>query len=323
MKSVRLMTLAAMAAILAWAGSAAARSVAVDGYAAMVNQRVILRSEVFAMVYPLQQKLKLEHSGAELEKKLEEAYTNVLESLIERALIVEEFTRQGRLLPDRAIDSQVNSLISERFNNNRMAFLDALAEERLTLAEWREQAKDGLIVTILRRTEILDRVAVAPREMRDYYEKNLAAYRTPEEVQLRLIVLHPGATAEERAAKIEEARRIRERLMNGEDFAAAAKTASEGPKAAQGGDMGWMETAQLRAELAAGIEGIEAGRLSEVIETPDEIYIAKVEGRKQASVTPFESVRPEIEILLRKQEMDRLYKSWISRLKNRFYVKVF
>ncbi|MBP7829083.1 MAG: peptidyl-prolyl cis-trans isomerase [Kiritimatiellae bacterium] len=323
MKSVRLMTLAAAAAGLAWADPAAARSVAVDGYAAMVNQRVILKSEVFAMVYPLQQKLKLEHSGSELEKKLEEAYTNVLESLIERALIVEEFVRQGRMLPDRAIDSQVNSLISERFNNNRMAFLDALAEERLTLAEWREQAKDGLIVTILRRTEILDRVAVAPRQVREYYEQHLDSYRTPEEVQLRLIVLHPGATPEERAAKIEEARRIRERLAGGEDFATVAKTVSEGPKAAQGGDMGWMQTSDLRAELAAGVKDLGPGQLSEVIETSDEIYLAKVEGRKQAAVAPFEEARRNIEDRLHKQELERLYDAWIARLKNRFYVKVF
>jgi parvulin-like peptidyl-prolyl isomerase len=303
--------------------SAGGRAVPVDGYAAMVNQRVILKSEVFALVYPVQQQLQLSYTGLELEKKLDEAYRNVLDTLVERALIVEEFNRQGRALPDRAIDTQVNSLISERFNNNRMAFLDALAEERLTLAEWREQARDGLIVTILRRTEVLDRVTVAPREVREYYEKNLDRYRAPEEVLFRLIVLHPGTTEEERAAKVEEARRIQARLKEGEDFAALARTASEGPKAAQGGDMGWMEPAQLRTELAAGVKGLGPDQVSEVIETPDEIYLAKIEGRKQASITPFKNVRRDIEALLRKQEADRLYKAWIARLKNRFYVKVF
>lgn len=321
LKTVRQMVMITAGLVLA--GSAAGRAVPVDGYAAMVNQRVILKSEVFALVYPVQQQLQLSYTGLDLEKKLDEAYRNVLDTLVERALIVEEFNRQGRALPDRAIDTQVNSLISERFNNNRMAFLDALAEERLTLAEWREQAKDSLIVTILRRTEILDRVAVAPREVRESYETNLDRYRTPEEVLLRLIVLHPGTTEEERAAKIGEARRIRARLTEGEDFAAVARTVSEGAKAAQGGDMGWMETAQLRAELAQGIHGLAPGQIGEVIEAPDEIYLAKVEGRKQASVTPFEDVRRDIEALLRKQEADRLYKGWIARLKNRFYVKVF
>ncbi|MBU1693547.1 MAG: peptidyl-prolyl cis-trans isomerase [Verrucomicrobia bacterium] len=315
--------MALIAAGLVLAEGAAGRAVPVDGYAAMVNQRVILKSEVFALVYPVQQKLQLSYTGLELEKKLDEAYRNVLDTLIERALIVEEFNRQGRALPDRAIDTQVNSLISERFNNNRMAFLDALAEERLTLAEWREQAKDSLIVMILRRTEVMDRVALAPREVRKYYEENLDRYRTPEEVLFRLIVLHPGTTEEERAAKVEEARRIRTRLTEGEDFSTVARTASEGPKAAQGGDMGWMEPSQLRVELAQGIQGLDPGQISEVIETPDEIYLAKVEGRKQASVTPFEEVRRTIEGLLRKQEADRLYKAWIARLKNRFYVKVF
>ena len=60
-----------------------------------------------------------------------------------------------------------------------------------------------------------------------------------------------------------------------------------------------------------------------MIDTGDELYILRLEGRKEASVTPFEQVAKEIEDDLKKQENERLYTAWIARLKKKYYVKVF
>ena len=57
--------------------------------------------------------------------------------------------------------------------------------------------------------------------------------------------------------------------------------------------------------------------------TQDELYILKVEAKKSAAVTPFEEAQQSIEKELRKTEEDRLYKAWIQRLKDKYYVKVF
>lgn len=304
-------------------GPAPARSVAVDGYAAMVNRRAILLSDVLSVAYPAQMQLRQSLAGAELEQKMQEAYQSALDELIERALIIEEFTRRGGMLPERAVDAQVNSLISDRFNNDRLAFLNALARERITFTEWREQAKESLMISVLRRQEVLDRAAVAPRDVLASYEQNLDHYRLPEQVHLRLIMLHAGETDQEREVKRQEAGKVRARIEAGEDFAELARTLSEGAKAAQGGDRGWLEPASLQPALAQAITGLAVGEVSPVVETPGEFYLAKVEGRKQASVTPFEEVRADIEKALLKQETERLYDGWIARLKKRFYVHIF
>ncbi len=311
------------AAMALCALSAPGAGMQVDGYAALVNSRVITAGDVLALIQPVRLQLEKSYSGDELESKTEEAFQAGLQALIERALILEEFTAQGGTIPDRFIDDQISEVVSDHFNNARAAFLKALTEDRLTLDDWREETRNRLQVTILRRKEVTDKVVVPPRAVREAYDASIDKYRTPAQVKLRMIALHKGGTAEDQAAKLGEAAKLRERLLAGEDFGEVAKTSSEGIKAAKGGDMGWVEPRSLRPELAQAAEQLEAGRISEVIPTEDELYILKVEARKNASVMPFEEAQASIAKELRKTEEDRLYKAWIQRLKDKYYVKIF
>jgi len=189
---------------------AMARSQSVDGYAALVNDRVITVGEILAIVQPIRAQLAETFDGTELDKKMEQAYREGMDALIERALILEEFTAMGGSIPDRAADDQINVMINERFKNDRTAFLEALAEDRMTLDDWREETKNRLIVNLMRRREVTDRVILAPRAVRDLYESRSTQYQVPEQIQLSMIVLHKGASTNDLAVKKNEAAQIRE-----------------------------------------------------------------------------------------------------------------
>ncbi len=309
-------------AALAAATAAPARTMPVDGYAAYVNNRVITVGEILAIIQPIRAQLAETYSGKELEEKMAEAYQEGLDALIERALILEEFTAMEGNIPDRAVDDQINVMINDRFKNDRAAFLEALAEDRMTMDDWREETKNRLIVNLMRRREVIDRVVITPRAVRDVYESRAAEYQVPEQIRLSMIVLHKGTTADDQAVKMKEAGRIREKLLAGGNFAELAKASSEGYKAADGGDQGWMDPKTLRKELAAAVASLEPGRISDVIETDNDFYILKVEAKKNASVIPFDDVRNQVEAELRKAEEVRMYKAWIERLKRKFYVKI-
>lgn len=309
--------------VLGLPAAAPARGMRVDGYAAMVNQRVITIGDVLDYIQPVQMKLAETYEGEELQKRVSAAMSEQLETLIERALILEEFTLKGGTIPDRLVDDRINGMISDRFKNSRTAFFEALSQERLTLDEWREQTREQLIISVMRRQEVGDRVIVSPRAVRETYEARLDTYRVPEQVKLQMIVLHQGATAEDQKVKREEAEKIRAKLLAGEDFGEVAKASSEGNRAAEGGDQGWLEPSSLRAELTAVVDQLEPGRISEVVEAGDELYLLKVEARKNESILPFDEARKGIEKELRMAEEERLYKTWIVRLRRKFYVKVY
>jgi len=63
----------------------------------------------------------------------------------------------------------------------------------------------------------------------------------------------------------DKARQIRERLLNGEDFAAIAKKESIDPSATSGGNLGLIDLSTLRPELREALKRIAPGRVTEVI----------------------------------------------------------
>lgn len=303
-------------------GYANEKAQAVDGFAAVVNERVITMGDVLDFIQPNILQLRDVYAGEELERKREEAYTTGLQLLVDQALIVEEFKKSGGTIPDRLVNDRINEVIFDQFENDRAKFLAALAEEQITLEDWRERIRERLIVSALRQQEINDRVQVTPDNLRQAYEKSRAKFSRPQQIKLSMITLRKNRSADETAAR-EEAVRLRGRLLAGENFATLAKEFSHDPKAVNGGDWGWITPQDLRAELRQGLDTLKVGDISDILETPDAFYVARVEEQRAAYQPTLEELRPELEKDVRRAEADRLYQAWMERLKRKHAIKIF
>ncbi|MCX7819203.1 MAG: peptidylprolyl isomerase [Kiritimatiellae bacterium] len=296
--------------------------VLLDGYAAFVNDRPILISDVLRYAQSADRQAVKTLSGPELEEALQRNYQAGLRALIERELILAEAERRKLDLPDAVVDAHINQLVRERFEGGRAALLAALAAEGLTYEEYRRQIRDDLRVMLLRRQEVNDRVTVPPAQLYSAYLARLASYQQPEQVRIRLLVLRKGATPEEAAARRRLAETLVERVRRGESFADLAREFSEGPAAAQGGDLGWRQPAELRPEIAATVRTLRPGEVSPVIELPEEFHLVALEARREARVRPFTEVAPELERELLKQQTEQRLDEWLSELRVRHYVRV-
>lgn len=295
-----------------------------DGYAAIVNERVITVGDVMEFVNANDLQMRDDFAGAELARRRQEAFNSARDLLIEQALIVEEFKKLGGTIPDRAVDDRIKDFIFERFDNDRAKFLAALAEDQITLDEWRERVRERIIVSILRRQEVNDRIKITPSALRAAYDAQPEKWRVPERVQLRLIVLRvSGDDPASAEAQRQLAIRARGRILAGETFAEVAREISQDSKASAGGDWGWRDPSDFDPALRAAIENLPPGEISNVIETPGAVYLAYVEARQAARTRTFEEVRPDIERELRQAEAERLYTRWIERLRRKYFVQVF
>ena len=303
--------------------SSRGQSIPVDGYAALVNQRYINISDVLSIIQPIERQLRQAYEGEELEEKIRDAYDKARETLIERALMVEEFKRQNGSIPDKVVEDRIDEIVRERFDGNRSAFLQTLSEERLTYDEWREEIREQLIVSLLRQKEVGERITVSPSAVYDLYQLRLPEYQNPERVKLRMIVINMGSNEEDRKIKKKEAQHLLQKLIDGEDFGTLAKTYSEGGKASKGGDWGWIEPEMLKEDLRITVATMQPGEFSSVVDLEKEFYIMKLEARQSSSVTPFSEIRSELAKEVRREEAERLYTDWIGRLRNKHFVKVF
>jgi peptidyl-prolyl cis-trans isomerase SurA len=300
------------------------KPIPVDGYAASVNDKVITVSEVLKAMEPLEKQLRESTFDDTLAGKLEDAYEKTLNSLIERELILNYFAGQKQFsLPDSVIDSRIDEIVRNKFNNSRAELRKVLDKEGLTFDEWRASYKNSLIVALLREREVDSKVIVPPQAIREAYEKAGDKYKVPAQLEVRAIVINQEGTREEAALKLKQLEDIRKRLLSGESFEDLAKQASEDQKAASGGYWGWIDPDSRRAELATALKNLSVGDISQVIQAGDELYLLKVESRKNASVVKFESVQESIRNELYKKELRRLYDVWIERLKQNAYIKKF
>ena len=99
-------------------------------------------------------------------------------------------------------------------------------------------------------------------------------------VELRIIVVDSSSQAD----------RVLERLKNGEDFAAVAKSVSIDPTASDGGYMGPIDPATLRPDLRDAIKGMTPGQITNVIHGKSGYAIVKVVSPSET--TPVDNTAP-------------------------------
>ncbi len=98
------------------------------------------------------------------------------------------------------------------------------------------------------------------------------------------VELPSAALDDEKVAARQKAERARERITKGEDFASVAREVSQGPTAILGGDLGCLGTGYgIGAdELKKAAEGLKAGEVSAVIESPRGFHVLRVAGKLAA-----------------------------------------
>ncbi|MFA7257121.1 MAG: peptidyl-prolyl cis-trans isomerase [Kiritimatiellales bacterium] len=290
---------------------------AIDGYAARVDNHVITYGEVRESVAPFVQQLLQKYKGQELAERMQAAYLDARESLIEETLLKAETKTLGLSLPDKVVDDEVNRLIRERFNDNHTLLTRALASRRMTFDEWKQEVRDQITVRVFYNQEVIRRANVPAQAVRDEYERTKEEYFIPFKVKYSYILINKGKTDEDRAVKQKLAEDTLKKLHDGADFDALAKEFSEGETATSP----WREPKDIREELRPALQKTPAGQISGLIETPDEFYIVKVEERREEGYVPFEEARQSIENKLLAAEQDRLHNELIKTLSAKHFIE--
>lgn len=320
MNRILLLLIMALAAAPARAQDLPAEGVLLDSYAALVNGKVITVGDVLAALQPAQEDLMARYSGDALREKLLEQYDSVRDDLVDSELILLDFEMQGGTLPDRAIEDHVNNVVHERFGNDRTAFLRALADQRITFAEWRKQMKEQLTVQMMRQKEVSAKILIAPLDLQRSYEaKKDTDYAVPESVRLRTLALGKGDTAKETEAARARAETLRDRIRSGEiPFAQAA---TDGVILQDDDD--FIEVASLDPAIRAALGNLAPGDVSAPLEIGDSLYLVQLVEHRAAGIRPFNEVAPAIEKELRRAEFERLNRAWIDSLRAKYHVQLF
>ncbi len=300
------------------------RAELVNGIRAVVYEAVITQGEVDADAALVAGELQRQYRRQPeiFEKKINEALAESLDRALQRQLILRDYVASGYQMPESIIDEVVKERIREDFGGSRAKMTETLQARGVTYEQFKKQTRDRFIISQLQAKNIYQELIISPNKLEAYYLNHPGEFQVEDQVKLRMIVLNK-ATEAEAETKRAMAGEISSRIKQGAVFAEEASMYSEGSKHNIGGDWGWVERRVLRKELVGPAFALKPGELSEIIETPGEIYLMLVEDKKSAHRKSLTEVRPEIERLLMTEEQNRLRKQYIDRLKKKTYVRYF
>ncbi len=247
----------------------------VNGLQAVVDSAIVTIGEVQAMSLPAEAMLAREYATQPLilQKKVSDARNDTLEQLLERQLILHDFNSafdkpEKRAVLEKMINKDINqevaSEIRTRFGGNRMAFIQTLRAEGITMERHREQIRDRMLISSLRQKNISAEIIVSPHRVEAYYAEHREEFKVQEELKLRIIALNCSGASE--AAQTERlAADILMKLNDSATFIEMATIHSEGSQRKDGGDLGWWEPDRLRKGLADTALALQGGQHSGVL----------------------------------------------------------
>lgn len=250
--------------------SQSSNEVIIDKIIAKIDNQIILKSEL--EISYLQYFASLSPEQAREDVAEEKLKCRIFESLIINKILVAKAEIDSVIVENKVIEDQLD---------RRMEFFIAQigSEEKLEeyydksidelKSELRLQVKEQLIIQEM-QDNITQKNKVTPSEVKKFFNKidkdSLPYFST--EVEIAQIVIFPKVgRAQKIQAKI-KLQKIRQRILNGEDFAAMVQEYSHDPGSAKvGGELGFWKIGELAPEYEAAALNLKPNDISDVIES--------------------------------------------------------
>ena len=245
-----------------------------DQVVAIVQDDVILQSELEARVDTITSRLEAQGTGLPPRQVLQE---RVLEQLITESIQMQLADRAGMRISDNELNETMAN-IAERNGMTLAQFEAQLASEGVTYNQAREQIRKEMLTSRVQQRQVGNRVRVTDREVENYLEAQQARGSNVAEYRLAYIYISvddPTNEAEVAAAR-EKAQSLRREIVEGRDFREVAVAESDASNALEGGDMGWRAEGQLPSLVAPVVPELAVGEPSPVLENNSGFHMVMV-----------------------------------------------
>ena len=301
-----------------------------DGIAAIVEDKVITVEDIRRDIAPLIPTVRKDaRNEKEFNEKLEALQDDIIQTQIDRVLIVKEFNKpkdgdekNKRQVPASIIDNQIAEIQITQFDGDRSKFLAYLRSRGMTLREFRKEQEEDIIYNYMRQQQRKSQSTVSPVKVETYYKENKDRFYQEDSALLRVIQF--TRNNKETDPLLEgKAQAVLAKFHTGESFAELAREFSQDTRRTKGGDWGWTKRSDMRKEFSDILFSLKKGEVSRPILIPEGCFLLYVEDRKYAGIQTLEEVRDEIERILAQQMTRQSQEKWLERLRRNGYIRMF
>jgi peptidyl-prolyl cis-trans isomerase SurA len=277
MKKINIISIVCLALVVATGSPAKELSETgqfLDGVAAIVNEGVVLKSELNR-----QTELIVSRATAQgIELPPEDILTEqVLERLIVEEVQMQRASRIGIQISDQQLNTAI-ARVAEQAGSTFEEMPAMLAEDDIEYGEYRRDMRKQMVLEQLRQIEVTGRISVSPREIQqclDEIEDNVVVNSSYNLAHI-LISIPESANSEQIAEAETEANLVYSRLGDGADFAQLAIRYSDSQTGLEGGDLGWREGSQLPTLFSDVVGSMGVGDYSAPIRAVSGFHLVKI-----------------------------------------------
>ncbi|MDG1122794.1 MAG: peptidylprolyl isomerase SurA [Glaciecola sp.] len=259
-----------------------------DKVSVIVDKGVILESEIRELVKTVKDNATKNNQALPSDRALR---TQAIERLILDNLQMQVADRMGIQVSDPQLEQTIAN-IAQNQNSSVDQLRASIRQAGLDYENYRESVRKELITGEVRRANVRRRIYITPQEIATLV--SLIEEQGNEQAEYRLghilIGFPPEPTDEDITGARSRADKVLTLLNSGSDFAKIAIASSSGPKALDGGDMGWLNINSMPTLFAEVIQGKETDALIGPIRSGAGFHILKILETRGVEVAKLEEI---------------------------------
>jgi peptidyl-prolyl cis-trans isomerase SurA len=292
---------------------------AVEDIIARVNDQIITKTDYERAQQQLDEEGR--QRGA-TRQEISEAHKDLLRNLIDQQLWLSK-GKELNITGDTELVQRLND-IRKQYNMASLDDLEQAAKEQgVSFEDFKQNIRNQIITQNVMRQQVGAKIQFTPGEAMQYYDEHKQDFSQPESVRLSEIRIAADSADQ---AKVNEAKAkaddVEARLHAGGDFAQLARSFSDGPTAAQGGDLGQFKRGALAKVLEDKTFALESGQWTDPIQTRQGWVILKVAQHVPGGAAPFKDVESQVDEAMYMNRMEPAIRQYLTTMREQAYINI-
>jgi peptidyl-prolyl cis-trans isomerase SurA len=300
----------------------------IEQIVARVNNQIVTRSEYLHSKEELKKEAQ-QQDPVNADKFVTDHDKDVLRDLIDQQLLLQKGKDLG-ITADTEVIKKLDEMRKDMKLDSMEELEKAAQSQGISFEDFKQNMRNQIITQQVIGKEVGSRLVIDKGDEQKFYEEHKADMEQPETIRLSEILVSTEAKpndSSDEAQRIKAAQAKADDLLaqihKGAKFEDVAKKNSDGPTAAQGGDLGEFKRGTLAKQIEDTTFAMKVGDVSDVIQTRQGFIIVKVVEHHNAGIPPFSEVEPRIQDALYMKKLQPALREYLTKLREDAYIDVY
>ena len=297
----------------------------VDYVVAIVNDAIILNSELEARRMPVLVEAQQISDPKERERRVAKLTSQVLDEMVNDEVMVQAAEAAKIEIEPGEVQAALDE-IKQQNNLDDSGLASALAGQGFTMSNYRQEVRRQMLRLRAINQLVAPKVQITEEDVRARYDQMARRTEQVQAVRLSHMLFRlPDHPTEQQIAEAKErAGKAIARVKAGEEFAKVAQAESDDDSTkSTGGELGWFQRGSMaNPEWEPIVFAMEKGDVRGPVTGPAGFHVFQVTEIKRSDLKPFPEMKEQLQRELRRREMDKQTQTWVEELRKKAYIDI-